>query len=185
MTPMLGIMASQISGHLASPTAYESIATVTAAGGESSMSFTSISSTYKHLQIRASNIKYQSDQDIKVTFNSTGGTSYAYHNLQGNGATATAGGATSQAFIDWMYIVNNASSPTIPIAGIMDILDYTNTNKYKTVRSLWGGDYNGSGNVALMSGLFQSTSAISTITFAPFSTNFIAGCTFALYGIKG
>jgi hypothetical protein len=54
MTPMLGIMASQISGHL-SNTAYESIATVDASSS-SSVTFSSIVGTYTHLQVRISTL---------------------------------------------------------------------------------------------------------------------------------
>ena len=183
MSPILGIWASSQQPALA--TSYESISTVTASGGESSLSFSSIPSTYKHLQIRMSNIKFQADQDIKITFNSTGGTSYATHFLQGNGSSASAGGGGDKAYWEIMYIGNTNVTETNPAAAVLDILDYADTNKYKTSRILWGGDYNGSGKISLDSCLFKSTSAISTITFAPFSTNFTAGCTFALYGIKG
>ena len=164
---------------------FDSIATQTAAGGESSLSFTSIPSTYTHLQLRMSNIKFSADQDIKVTFNSVGGTSYIEHQLYGNGSSASAWASSSQGYIDILYtLVNDADTNTIPSAAIMDILDYANTNKYKTTRTLWGGDYNGKGKVCLQSGLFMSTNAISTITVQPFSTNFTAGCTFNLYGVK-
>ena len=52
--PILGIMASQISGHLSNPS-YESIATYTVgAGGSSTMVFSSIPQTYKHLEFTMS-----------------------------------------------------------------------------------------------------------------------------------
>jgi hypothetical protein len=167
-------------------TSFESIATKTAAGGESNLSFTSIPSTYAHLQLRMSNIKFTADQDIKVTFNSVGGTSYVEHQLYGSGSgSASAWASGAQGYIDFLYtLVNDADTNTIPSAAIMDILDYADTNKYKTTRILWGGDYNGKGKICLQSGLFMSSNAISTITVQPFSTNFTAGCTFALYGVK-
>ena len=50
--PILGVIASQITGHL-STNSFESIQTVTVgSGGQSSISFSSIPSTYKHLQLR-------------------------------------------------------------------------------------------------------------------------------------
>ena len=49
--PILGIIASSIQG--SKTTAYESIATQTVgAGGVASVTFSSIPSTYKHLQLR-------------------------------------------------------------------------------------------------------------------------------------
>jgi hypothetical protein len=70
---------------------------------------------------------------------------------------------------------------------IFDILDYTNTNKYKTVRMLGGVDFNGSGEVDFMSGLWLNTSAITRIDFLPSyqSTQFQQYSSFALYGIRG
>jgi hypothetical protein len=71
-------------------------------------------------------------------------------------------------------------------AFIVDILDYTNTNKNRTIRSLNGFDANGSGQVQLVSTLFTSASAITSITiFTYASGNIEQYSSFALYGIKG
>jgi hypothetical protein len=65
-------------------------------------------------------------------------------------------------------------------------LDYANTNKYKTTRSIGGNDNNGSGFVSLISGLWLSTSAISNIEIIPLNgTLWTQYSHFALYGIKG
>jgi hypothetical protein len=54
MTPILGILASGMSGNLWAPGKdFDSIATTTVgAGGASTITFSSIPSTYRHLQIR-------------------------------------------------------------------------------------------------------------------------------------
>jgi hypothetical protein len=75
-------------------------------------------------------------------------------------------------------------------ASIIDILDYANTNKYKTYRALTGIDKNGSGSIQLTSGVWRNTTAITSITITPQSntspTNqFQQYSQFALYGIKG
>jgi hypothetical protein len=76
-------------------------------------------------------------------------------------------------------------------AGIVDILDYANTNKYKTIRSLTGHDHNGviagiHAIVNLNSGSWRSTSAINSIVIGVVSgTAFNQYSSFALYGIKG
>ena len=69
---------------------------------------------------------------------------------------------------------------------IMDILDYTDTNKLKTIRLLNGYDTNGSGIPQFESTWFNSTSAINSITFLSWSgsVNYKAGTTLALYGIR-
>ena len=54
MAPILGIYASQISGHLFAPSgAYDSIATVTPYTTTTTVEFNSRPSTYTHLQVRA------------------------------------------------------------------------------------------------------------------------------------
>jgi hypothetical protein len=66
----------------------------------------------------------------------------------------------------------------------MDILDYANTNKFKTTRTLTGSDLNGSGVVSLDSGSWRSTSAITSITFTARANLINTYSSFALYGIK-
>ena len=70
-------------------------------------------------------------------------------------------------------------------AGVIDILDYANTNKYKTLRTLNGGDANGSGNIQIESGSWRNTAAITSITLTHNGSGFTQYSSFALYGIKG
>jgi hypothetical protein len=72
----------------------------------------------------------------------------------------------------------------------MDILDYTSTTKAKTLRTLAGYNANTTdttgNNISLTSGLwFKTPEAITSIDIiCDNSQSFIAGSTFALYGIK-
>jgi hypothetical protein len=74
---------------------------------------------------------------------------------------------------------------------IIDILDYANTNKYKTFRNLNGNDINGTiasvgGYISLLSGLWMKTNAITSLKFAPVNgTTFTQYSQFALYAVKG
>ena len=69
---------------------------------------------------------------------------------------------------------------------VTDILDYTDTNKLTTVRTLGGYDVNGAGQFGLFSNLWNNTAAVSTITLRIVGgTNFAQYSEFALYGIKG
>ena len=165
------------------PGSYESIATVTVgSGGSATVSFTSIPSTYTHLQIR-SFARIPTSNNGLLTFNSDTGANYATHLLYGDGASAAA-----LSFINDNYIYGSRVSTATSTygAGVIDILDYANTNKFKTVRLLTGNDNNGSGLIALNSGLWRSTSAITSITYTAQSGGTFAQYTqFALYGIKG
>ena len=191
---MLNNIAATLGGGVpVSLTDYESISTVTVgSGGSSSITFSSIPSTYTHLQIRAimrdQRTTYgNSGQSFR--FNSDTGSNYSWHNLQGDGSSATARSGANQ---DQMY-GNTAAGGGAPTndfgAMVVDILDYANTNKYKTVRMLSGVDINGTvagygGIVELMSGSWRNTAAITSVTVLPSNPNFVEYSSFALYGIK-
>ena len=191
---MLGIMASQISGHLWAPSgAYDSIATVTVgAGGLSTISFTSIPATYKHLQIRATPRASTAPNGYAVPtikFNSDAGANYENHYLMADGVSANAG-ATGNMNIG---LVAGSASTSVFGTFILDVLDYANTSKYKTVRNLTGFDNNGVGGTTLQKGgvqlhslLWLSTSAITQIDIADAdAAGWSLYSSFALYGIKG
>jgi hypothetical protein len=165
---------------------YESIATVTVgSGGASSVSFTSIPSTYQHLQVRILTRSTFSANEwpIFVQLNSSS-SGYAYHNLQGDGSSATATAASSQSLMQLGD--TSAANGTASSFGmfVLDLLDYTNTNKNKTGRTLYGYDLNGSGRVGLRSGLWENTSAVTSLSFGT-GGDFAQYSSFALYGIKG
>lgn len=190
MAPILGILASQISGHLTPTTGYVSIATVTVgSGGQATITFSNIPSSYKHLQIRFFGRDSIGDQiSMRVGNGSVDtGTNYSYHVLGGDGSTAQATVLTSQTVMKVGYGFNGqGSSPTAnAMSGIIiDVLDYQNTNKYKTIRALGGYSTNSTYNeVDFVSGNWRSTSAIDTITLG--SGSIVQYSSIALYGIQG
>jgi len=149
--------------------------------------FSSIPQTYKHLQIRASvrNNRAATASNTYFRFNGDTASNYAYHALDGNGTSAT---AFSGANVNIALAADPSASFTANTFGaqIYDILDYTDTNKFKTVRVLNGYDDNGggAGEMLLWSNLWRGTSAISSIRFFPNSGEYVQYTTFALYGIK-
>jgi hypothetical protein len=184
--PVLGIVASQISGHLFAPSgAYDSIASASGTGASDTITFSSIPATYTHLQIRYIGNASGSDR-LFMRFNGDTASSYNAHNVIGDGSgTGTNYSATSS--ISWAgYFMDTTLSATAMGVGVIDILDYANTNKYKTTRTLTGWDNNGSGVVGLASGLWRNTSAITSITLFPQNNpNWATNTRFALYGIRG
>ena len=174
-------------GVAASTNSYESIATVSGNGSSGTITFSSIPSTYKHLQIRGigrNTVTGVTDNYSFIRFNGDTGNNYAWHILDGNGSSAYASAAST---------TSSAGVPTFPTAQsttniygvlVLDILDYTNTNKNKTVRYLGGHDQNGSGILRYGSGLWMNTSAITSVTFTFNSDSWTSLSTFALYGIK-
>jgi hypothetical protein len=186
---ILGIIASS-GGAAASTSSYESIASATGTG--SSITFSSIPSTYKHLQIRFigrnSFVTSGIDADLYVVVNGDTGTNYAQHTLWGTGAAVSSNAQAPS--IDAPYlrraITYNGETSGLFGVGIIDIHDYASTTKTKVFRSFHGQDRNGSGTVVMQSILWNSTSAITSISLTTGgSDTFVSGSTFALYGIKG
>jgi hypothetical protein len=170
------------------PNDYESIATAVGTGSSGTITFTSIPSTYAHLQVRylGRNARAVTGDTLRMTFNGDSGSNYSYHALYGDGASPSAFGGTSLAYAPVGYVTGSSAAANIMGVGVIDILDYANTNKYKTSRCLTGEDFNGSGDIALFSGLWMSTSAINSITIVGGTgANFTSTTQFALYGIKG
>jgi hypothetical protein len=166
------------------PTSYESIATVTVgSGGAANVEFTSIPATYTHLQIRYMTLFSVADWSGKIQFNSDTGSNYAWHRLLANGSSVSADAASSQ--VNGLLTIGAPSSTNAPGCGVTDILDYANTNKYKTVRDLAGTDANGNGYIHFVSALWQNTNAITSIKITPGGGVYNQYSSFALYGIKG
>lgn len=187
--PILGIWASSISGAVADPGAFVPIATTTVpSAGAASVTFSSIPSTYTHLQIRfiARTNRAAVGDYIECNLNSDTSSSYSWHSLGGDGASPFAVAGANGTFLNVERIAGNNATAGVFGAGIIDILDYQNTNKYKTSRSLSAFDNNGSGELQFMSGNWRSTSAVSTITLTPgIGTSFNQYSSFTLFGIKG
>ena len=164
---------------------YEKIATSTVSGSSvADVTFSSISGSYTDIVLVAS-IKIQSTTSATVfQCNGDTGSNYHRHYLLGSGSGSAAAGASGT--VDKVSIGYGANtSGTFPAIGIVDILDYANTNKNKVTRALSGQDLNGSGNIFYFSGLWMNTSAIPSINiFNGGSNNFVANTSIALYGVK-
>ena len=186
--PILGIMASQITGHL-STNSFESIATVNlSSAAQNTITFSSIPSTYKHLQLRIMTKSTSTGTGVGwggFTFNNDTGNNYTLHVLYGSGSITGAYGAANYSAVCYSLPGGNVGTNMFGIS-VVDIFDYTNTNKYKTTRSLGGGEFNGTGGeeLDLISGVWMNTSAITSITFSGGANNFARYSSFALYGIK-
>ena len=173
------------------PGAMIPIATTILSTTTATVTFSSIPQNYEHLQIRAITRDARAisgANPCEMSFNGdTTFTNYRQHYLGGDGASSYAGTVqASGRYAAFGQSAGASNSANIFAVNIVDILDYTNTNKYKTVRLLDGLDVNGTGGqVDLQSSLWLSTSAITQIDITPrSSTGFAQYSSFALYGIK-
>lgn len=187
--PILGVFASSLQKVTGS---FDSIATATVgAGGSGTITFSSIPSTYSHLQIRLIGRTDRSSAGIdqmNIRFNSDTGSNYVTnHYIQGTGSAVYAGANTAGTLMT-VYRLTADGSPTLSNAfgvAVIDILDYTNTNKYKTLRTVGGQNMGSvSGEVFLVSAAWMSTAAVSSITITPNTgTLFKQYSQFSLYGV--
>jgi hypothetical protein len=126
--------------------------------------------------------------NISIQFNGdTTTTDYTSHLFQGDGAAISIQSYPQN--IPYVGIANVLGGDSVNAnlfgAFIIDILDYTNVNKYKTTRTIGGVENSGSGVVGLTSGLWNVPDAISSIFIkAQNGTNLKTYTNIALYGIK-
>jgi len=164
---------------------YEPIQTTTLANSTTStVTLSSIPSTYTDLRIVISNYKsVTANQTLGMRFNSL--TSFSYTYLNGNGSAASSGRATSAGAINAGFTAG--SSTTVPIMATIDIMNYANTTTFKTALIRYSCERNGSGEVDAIVGLSQNTAAINSINFTMNSdptSYFTSGTVFTIYGIK-
>jgi hypothetical protein len=164
------------------PGSYESIQTVNVgSGGTTTITFSSIPSTYSHLQVRViARSTGTSLAGLYMSINSSVDPVIG-HYLVGDGSTVTAAANGNK---QYGWAIGSSQLANTFTAEVIDILDYANTNKNKTVRSLAGYELNGSGGIALFSGLFNTTVAINALNIYLPTGNLAQYSSFALYGIK-
>ena len=187
--PILGIIDSAKSGNLWPANSFESIATTTGTGSSGIITLSSIPQTYKHLQVRAiiRSTEATSGTNYYTTLNGNSGTVYSQHRIQGDGSTVGVSGQASQTGVFTGRAPGTSTTNGTMATLILDIYDYALTTNNKTFRMLSGQDSNQSyaGLISIRSSVYQSTSAITSITFTIDSpANFSTTTSFALYGIK-
>jgi hypothetical protein len=149
--------------------------------------FSSIPQTFTHLQLRCFfKSAYASGEGglyITPWFNNTGGGSGRYHHLYGTGSSI--GASNGSFYYTGVSSPINSSTTNIFASAIVDILDYTDTNKIKPLQTLGGYDSNGGGLVAIGSMMrFDATTAINGFRIDDSGGGgWLAGSRFDLYGI--
>lgn len=168
---------------------YELISSTILGSNTSSVTFSSIAGSYKHLQVRITNRISDGGTgagNLSVRLNGDTGSNYAWHHMLGNGSSVDAAGYATQPqmAVEFGSILNGHPANAFG-ANIIDLVDYVSTSKNKTIRVLAG--FSGtSGRIGLASGHWRSTSAVTQIQlFNTNSANFLTGSRFSLYGIKG
>ena len=168
---------------------FESIATGTVGAGNTSsvITFSSIPSTYAHLQLRMF-VRATVRSALLMRFNSdSGSTNYDFHRMNADGSNV---GTDARINFSAIYISSRGygipATTSIGSAVVVDILDYTNTNKNKVTRTLSAQELNTYlSDIELTSGSWKNTNAINRIDLSMESGSLAQYTHIALYGIKG
>lgn len=184
--PILGTFASSVQKITGS---FESIATASGTGSSGVITFSSIPSTYSHLQIRilGRTTAAQTNTDLYVQYNSST-SGYANHAIQGNGSiTETKADTSGSYIIIYQSLTGASAASSIMGAAIIDIPDYASTTKNKTLRCLSGQTRpaDAQGAIWLQSGFLNNTAALSSLSFTLGSGSWTTSSVISLYGIKG
>ena len=170
------------------PADFEVISSSILSATASSVSFSSIPQTYKHLRvvIVGRTTSAVASENISFFWNDQG-TSIANHRMSGNGSTLTsasnAGASAGNSF------VMPGASATANVFGVAvaDLLDYTSANKTKVLRTAYGTSAASGSWVGLSSmSSWSGNSATNLVQIYPVSAgSWAVGTRITLYGIKG
>jgi hypothetical protein len=153
------------------------------------IAFTNLPQNFTHLQVRVFvRSSYTSNPAAYSGLYFNGlptANNYPNHILVADGGSISSSSALSnnQLTPDAYAAPSAASTSNVFASLIWDIFDYTNTNKYKTVKVMAGFDASGSGRVSLGSGFWTNTGAINQINVTTVN-NFVAGSRIDIYGIS-
>jgi hypothetical protein len=171
----------------------EAISTTYLEADAASVTFSSIPATYEHLQLR---FTAKNDRNLSsgydfmlIRLNGDAGNNYASHYMQGEESTSSSAASAPDSSMRFLRTSNTNTNAADYGGGIIEILDYASINKYTTSRSLSFNTLMSAGfelaRVALVSGLWLNTAAVSSITLSnDTATNWVRGSEFTLYGLN-
>lgn len=158
------------------PATYDKISTTTLGSAVSTVTFSSIPSTYTDLVIvfNAAGTVYVNSV---IRFNGDTSTNYSSTRLYGNGTSASSARFNTETFA---YIGDLTTSICTTI---VQVQNYANTTTFKSFLTRSSA---AAGGLDANAGIYRKTpiAAITSIDLIASGTTFIIGSTFTLYGIK-
>jgi len=162
------------------PATYEPIATTTLGSAATNIDFSSIPATYTDLRLVILVNTASASGSSAIRINLDSGTNYSRTELTGTGASANSSRTTSQSQIQFAEANRDTVQPSMQI---WDFFSYAGSTN-KTVLAQSFSDYNGSGFVEILVGLWRNTAAITSIRCTSNGGTYGIGTTATLYGIK-
>jgi hypothetical protein len=156
------------------PDAQSLIGSVILTSSQNSIEFTNLPSTYRDLILIITLRNCTTGAYPGIRFNGDSGANYSRIGIRGNASTTTAYSVSSEsaAFCD---------GPTADEVIRINVMDYTATDKFKTLLTRADSTTDNAGAVA---GRWASTAAINRLTVTPTNSDtYGTGSTFTLYGV--
>lgn len=152
---------------------YTPLANITLGTSAASVTFSSISGSYRHLVLVVNGKCLTGNTDMYIRFNSDTGTNYPGVRMAGNGSSTSSDTANTTAMRAG-FISNSDTTQ------ILNVMDYSATDKHKTVliRS-----NQISSSLSAEAGRWANNAAITSLTVLTGGYNFDTGTTMSLYGI--
>lgn len=171
------------------PSSYESIATTTLSSTATSVTFSSIPDTYRHLQLRVMTRFAGNDGGFGFYYNGdTNPGNYRSHFILNGSASNPVGYTIGDGYMSWTT-ANNSWTAGFYTTFIVDITNYTSTNKNKVSKTMSGAVTPSNQFQTFSQTWWNNQNAINSIRFDATAqggtSSFAANSTFALYGIKG
>lgn len=181
---------SVLAGNAAfSPSSFDLLESQVLTSSSASVTFTGLDSytDYKHLQVRAvCRNNTTSSGWVVMRANADSGANYVHGYLYADGVSVANYGNTGMTVLRVGHVIPSDGIANNFAPFVLDIFDFSNTNKYMTIRSLEGlHDGTGASNVlTLSSGAWLNTAAVTSLTFTPPAGDFETGTRISIYGVK-
>jgi hypothetical protein len=154
---------------------YTPLATVTLGSSAASVTFSSIPAIYRDLILIVNGSSTTSQANLAIRYNSDSGSNYSYVEMYGNGSSAVSTSST----LSYAYSGNLFTNL---VMGVVQVMDYSATDKHKTLLSRSSAPSN---QVAAIASRWANTAAITSLQVLALDStnNFASGSTFSLYGV--
>lgn len=156
------------------PSALIPLANTTLSANTTTVSFSSISGSYRDLLLVMVLKATGANTDFNFRINGDSGSNYSYVHMYGNGSTATTSAGTTS-------ILASLGADITETTLICHFMDYSATDKHKPV--MIRSDRAAAATFATAN-RWANTAAITSFSLATTANQFATGSTFALYGVS-
>lgn len=161
--------------------AITALANLTLGASASTVTFSSISGSYRDLILVVTAKSSASGWESRITVNSDTGANYSVIGMYNNPSTLSAYAPTAQSVMKFGFF--GVLSTTTSVQWVTHFIDYSATDKHKIALSQIG--QTGDGLIDLSTNRWVNTgSAITQLVVFPGSGTWSSGSTFALYGVS-